>query len=239
MWNPNPIVRGVATALALIGTFIARDVTLLAIVYLIIVVPLLLFAKLGRVHTKFLLVGIIPLAIGLLLLWGVIVAAAPGMPNGSAPIEGVKHALLISVRLATIAGIFQLCFLSLPFRELIAVLARWGVKGDSRVLIASAFTIWPELQLRAGQIVTARYARGLVKDRSFTTTVRQLPFLLRPLLTWALHTGLARAELWHQQNLLENASQVSPSRRGSVTADVFYVIAALSWMAMNLTNLFR
>jgi len=239
MLTPNPIARGLATLLALIGTFLARDAMLVVVVYLLVLLPLLACLRLTRTHTKFVFVGVLPLAVGLVILWGLVVGAAPGSPHGSAPAEGVKHAILVSARLAMIAGLFQLCFLSLPFGELMGVLAKWGVKSDGQILIASAFTVWPELQLRAGQIVTARYARGLVKNRSLLTTARQLPFLLRPLLTWALHTGILRAEMWHQQNLLEKAREASPPRNGTVLGSAVFVIAAAAWLAVNLFPLIR
>ncbi|MBI4026218.1 MAG: hypothetical protein HY360_14620 [Verrucomicrobia bacterium] len=239
MLNPSPICRGLATLLALVGTFLAKDALLVASVYCAVLVPLLVSLRLLRTHAKFVLAGVLPLAIGLLILWGVVIGAAPGLPHGSAPIEGVKHAILMSLRLAMIAGLFQLCLLSLPFGELMSVLANWGIRGDGQILVAGSLTVWPELQLRAGQIVTARYARGLVKNRSLLTTIRQLPFLLRPLLTWVLHTGILRAELWHQQNLIERAREATPPKNGTIFGNAFFLGIAASWMTVNVIRFLR
>jgi energy-coupling factor transport system ATP-binding protein len=65
----------------------------------------------------------------------------------------------------------------------------------------------PEGQLRAHQIITARYARGLIVKRSRLAALAQLPHVLRPLVAWTVRAALDRADLWIHRGLLEKVQE--------------------------------
>lgn len=227
--SPGPLIRGLVAAAALLGALLIKQLHVLAAGY-VVVWALLTCNRIVRAHAKFLVVGMLPVALGVLFLWGWVVGAPPGQHPGSNPIGGVEYGLMVSVRLALVGGVFQLSFLPLPFGELMSLLARWGMRGDSRIFVACAFTLWPELKLRAEQIITARYARGLVRNRSFFSTARQFPYLLRPLLTWSLYAGIQRADMWHQQGLLRRAEETTGVYNGSVVGNVVFLLLAVAWL---------
>jgi len=233
----HPVARGLATLIGIIGVFLADNVVVLVFVWLAVIVPLCMTTGISRKHMRMNGMVVLPLCLMLVALWGWIVGAPPDQAPGSNPEAGVQYALLISFRLAVVGGIFQLCFLSIPQAELLSTFWHWGIRRDHLIVAIGAFTIWPELKLRAEQIITARYARGLLPDRRLITRFRQLPYLLRPLLVWSLRAAIQRSELWDQKRLLDRVGHIRHAYEGSRLSGAALIGISLVWLVINLVEI--
>jgi hypothetical protein len=88
MLATSPRVRGLVALLAIIGAFISPNPLLLAAGLMLGILPVVAATGLFTRFIKFVLVVILPIALGLFFVWGWLVAAPPGEPHGSAPIAG-------------------------------------------------------------------------------------------------------------------------------------------------------
>lgn len=228
----HPVVRGVATLFGIAGTLIAKEPVFPLFFWLGILVPLCLFTGLARKHIRMVGGVVLPLAIVLVAVWGVIVGAPPGAPPGSDPDGGVRYAALIALKLTVLAGLFQLCFMSIPQSELLSTFWHWGIRGDYLIVAIGAFTIWPEFKLRAEQILTARFARGLMPDRRLFTRFFQLPYMLRPLLVWSLRAAVQRSEMWGQRHLLDRLGEMRHTYQGAWISNTTLFLLSIAWVGL-------
>jgi energy-coupling factor transport system substrate-specific component len=228
----HPAARGLAALFGLAGTLMAQDTALLMFAWLGVILPMTVMTGVARPHTKVITGVVVPLGLILIAVWGWLVAAPPGGIPGTDPDGGVAYALHIAVKLAVLVGVFQLCFLSIPPSELLGTFWNWGVRGDYLIVAIGAFTIWPELRLRAEQILTARFARGLMPDRRLVTRLRQAPFILRPLFAWSLRAAIQRSEMWEQRGMLERAGRLRRRYAGAGWRNIALVGLALVWLGL-------
>jgi energy-coupling factor transport system substrate-specific component len=222
----HPVARGLATLIGIIGVFLADNVVVLVFVWLAVIVPLCMTTGISRKHMKMNGMVVLPLCLMLVGLWGWIVGAPPDQVPGSNPEAGVQYALLISFRLAVVGGIFQLCFLSIPQAELLSTFWHWGIRRDHLIVA-----------IGAEQIITARYARGLLPDRRLISRFRQLPYLLRPLLVWSLRAAIQRSELWDQKRLLDRVGHIRHAYEGSRLSGAALIGISLVWLVINLVDI--
>jgi hypothetical protein len=116
---------------------------------------------------------------------------------------------------------------------MVALFRSWGMRGELLALFIISFALWPEFALRIEQIYAARCARGLMPNRKLWTRVRQFPFILRTLFTWAISNGLARMDLWRQQNLLallEKRACAGTVATGTLPGDLCLGLMSLAWV---------
>jgi energy-coupling factor transport system ATP-binding protein len=192
-----------ALLLAVLGIFFCNNATILAAILLFGIVPWLYRVGGGWNYLRFVAFVLAPIATALLVVWGLLVKAPPGEPMGSSPSGGMLYAAIVSLRLAVLSGLFQALFQGLKGNEMLRSLREWGVSGDLLVIALATFAMVPEGKLRAEQVLMSRSARGLIGKRGWLNSNRQLPFILRPMLGWALRSAVQRAELWHHRGLLE------------------------------------
>jgi energy-coupling factor transport system permease protein len=226
----HPYARGLAAFLALVGSALINSTQPMALVVLCVLAPLLIAARVFRAYAVFCLTILLPISVGLFTVWGFLVAAPPGSTPGSNQLGGMQFAGVVTMRLALFAGIFQLAFLTIPSDQLAYTLSRWGLKKEWLIIVLGAFTLAPELARRADQIYVARYARGLAQGRSVFQRAKQLPYMLRPLMTWALRSSLQRSEIWNQRRLLTGIEASSGPTESSVFLNLFYVGLGLCWL---------
>jgi hypothetical protein len=218
-----------ATLIILVAaTFIDTRISLLPIVLIILGIFLAMDGLLP-VFLKFLLAAELPMTLMLIAVWGWIAKAPPGQPMGTDPAGGVRFALLISLRLAVLGGAFQLAMLSIPTRLLPATLRGWGLRGEGLVVALGVFAVEPELKLRAEQILVARRARGLLAGSRWAG-IKQLPYLLRPLLVWSIRSAVHRADVWEQRAMLLRVEQLpTEANPFSSTAGAISLTLAILW----------
>ena len=230
---PSPQIRGLATLLAICATLFCRNPTTLAIGLVVTIIPLTIVAGVSVKFAKFVLVIIVPIALGLLFVWGWLMGAPPGELRGSAPAAGCLYAAVIFLRLALVSGLVFVSLLSLPADRMVTLFRSWGIRGELLTLLIISFALWPEFALRTEQIYAARCARGLMPNRNLWTRAKQFPFILRTLFTWAIGNGLARMDLWRQQKLLtllERRATTSAVAAHSLLGDLCFGLMSLAWL---------
>lgn len=233
----HPIARGLAAIMAVSGTLLDTSVLGAAVAWVLVLMPLMAVSGVLRQHLRFIVTILAPISGALFLVWGWVVGAPPGAPVGSDPTGGAGFAALIALRLALLGGIGQFCFRTITPDRLVPTLQSWGVKGEGLVIAVSSLTLVPEMQLRAEQVLTARYARGFVRNRNFVTKLRQVPHLLRPLLAWILRSAIQRAEMWDQRHLLVRmAEHNADNGDSSLFKSGFYVLLAAGWLAYGFST---
>jgi energy-coupling factor transporter transmembrane protein EcfT len=228
MLRPHPIVRMLSGALGVLAAFLTSDLWLL-IAAVAAISTLVVIAGIGKRYASLCLRVFLPLAAGLLLVWGGVMGAPPGSPIGSNRIGGLMFATLVVLRLVVASGISQLCILAIPSHELPQVLSVCGIKGDLLASVVAAFVLVPELELRTQQVLTARYARGLSKNRNSWGLVAHIPMLLRPVLTWTLRSAVQRSELWSQRRLIERLEARSSGLQWSMAASILWLLPGCAW----------
>jgi energy-coupling factor transport system permease protein len=226
----------VAVILGAIGSIVTKNLDLLAIGWGLLILPLTKIFGISKQHLKFVAFIILPLFIILFGVWYFLIGAPPDRPIGSNPDGGAIYALTTVLRLAVLGGLAQIAFLPIPLDDLPYVLTQVGIKGDLLVIIVSSFALIPEFNQRANKIITARYARGLIKDRSFISRLRQLPYLIRPLLTGSLKTALDRMEIWERWGHIESFNSLSQSpKKFPKPSSFFYLAASLGWLGLAIS----
>lgn len=198
-----PVARGIALLAGVAAILVCDNFIVLAGVLGLVVLPMLIASGALKLYGRFLVFMLAPIGLALFIVWGMVVEASPGQPLGSSPTEGMIFAVLITLRIALLSGLFQAFFGGVRGDKLVTSLASWGITGDLRVIILATFAMVPEGKLRADQVLTSRLARGLVKRRSWVSNGFQIPHLLRPMFGWTLRSAIERAELWDHRHLLE------------------------------------
>jgi hypothetical protein len=232
--TPSPRVRGLVAATAIAGALVATSPALLAIGLVAVIIPLLAVLGLASRFARFAGIVILPIAAGLLFVWGWLVGAPPGEAYGSAPTAGCLYAIAVALRLALVSGVVYVCVLSEPPDRMVALFQSWGARNEFLTLLIVSLALWPEFLLRTEQIAAARCARGLMPNRTLWTRAQQFPFVLRTLFTWAIGNALARMELWRQQNLLrlleQRASATANNSAGTLIGNLLFSLCAVVWL---------
>lgn len=170
----------------------------------------------------------LPLAVMLLIVWGVIVRAPANEAAGSNPEGGWHYGAIISLRLAAMAMIFQALLLPLRGLALAAFLGRLGLPAPAVGAVCSIMELWPSFAARADRVVAARCARGLMPDRALWTRVKQLHFAIRTLFLGALSQSLERAERWETeglpQRLMQTALRQEPN--GTLSGSILWIVVS-------------
>jgi energy-coupling factor transporter transmembrane protein EcfT len=222
-----------AVILAAIGAIVTKNLVLLAIGWGLLILPLTKIVGILKRHLNFIVVFVLPLFVYLFVVWHFIIGAPPDRLIGSDPDGGTIYSLTTAIRLMVLGGLAQIAFLPIPLDDLPYVLTQVGIKGDLLVIIISSFALIPEFSQRANKIITARYARGLIKDRSFCSRLIQLPYLIRPLFTGALKTAENREKIWERWGHIESFNLLAQSpKKAPKPISFLYLAAALGWLSL-------
>jgi hypothetical protein len=233
LWEPSPWFRALASGIALGGVMFTKDV--LALVALLMICSVLLWAQGHFIQfVRFLLRIWMPVALGLMLVWGVVVQGSPDAGYRSGPTNGYWFALLVATRLAALAALFQTAVLSLRGIRLAHFLKSVGLSPSITAMLVSIFNLWPDFSRRTEQVVAARCARGLMPDRRLITRVRQVPWVLRTLFVGSLAGSLDRVDRWESDQLpqrLFEAAKIHAANSGNIMAGVLWCLIASVWTA--------
>ena len=114
-------------------------------------------------------------------------------------------------------------------------LAELGLKDEWLIAALSTTSTLPLIQATAVQIIDARFAAGLIRSRSFLSTMFQLPHILRPLFTQTLRLAVTRSDNWHQRRLMERFQlnfKVEKSKLKFLAIDYVLILLSTVWMLM-------
>lgn len=234
--RPSSRARAMAAGIALIGAVVTSKP--LALVFLVAACVGILIIQ-GKIsfYIRFLFRLWLPLAVGLCLVWGLIVRGNPQAGYGSGIANGFEFAGMVALRLAALAALFQATILSLEGLRLAAFLREVGLSPNATATLVSVFNLWPEFARRTDQVVAARCARGLMTDRRLWTRVRQFPWALRTLFVGSLGSSLDRAHRWEAERLPQRLAETVKKQSDSKTGfgvGLVWCFVAIMWTAISL-----
>ncbi|MBK7670558.1 MAG: hypothetical protein IPJ24_04055 [bacterium] len=237
MRAPHPKVRALATALAIAAALASRNLPLLLVPYALGILPLVLMSRKIGSYLRLISVLGVPVVLALVMVWGVLVAAPPNEPPQTNAAGGALFGLETGVRIMIMASIAFLGFAAVSPRERAPVFRGWGLRGDMLGAVLGAFALVPELGERADQVITARYARGLIGRARWYHRLVSLPRILRPLIAWSLRSAMQRAELWEHRRVIQRLEIQTPERRYGRWESVALVGLVSAWLAWSLAVL--
>ncbi len=220
----------------MVGVVASPSFYALAILLVFCTGTLVAQGKIGS-FARFLVRVWLPLSLGLFLVWGFLVRGSPQTGNGSGAADGVKFAAIVSLRVASLAALFQAAVLSLAGLRLASFLKSLGLSPRATATIVSIFNLWPDFARRSEQVVAARCARGLMSDRHLWTRVRQIPWTVRTLFVSALGHSLDRATRWEAEclpNRLAEASETITHAKSGWWVNASWLSAAITWTGLAL-----
>jgi hypothetical protein len=226
--SPPPFHRGLAALLAAYGAVLANTVSLLGAGFLVVLGILWVQGSL-RAFAKFALTVLLPVGVGLVIIWGFIRQGAPGSTGEASVAVGVLFATTTTMRLALLAGVFLAAMFALPPERMVHLLKTFGIHGRTLAIVVSTLNLWPDFKRHVEQVFAGRCARGLMPDRRFSTRMRQLPYAIRTLFISALGQGLDRADSWESSGLIERLENFSHS---GLTSEGYSKLVGVFWLAL-------
>ncbi len=194
------LYRGLAFLIAIAGTMISNQLYLLIVGLLFVLILLSIQGKLIE-FAKFGLTTLLPVGGILIVIWGFIRQGGPGMEKSLE--SGIQFAILTTLRLALLAGIFLAAVLTLAPEQLIHLFRTFGIRGRALAVVLSCLNLWSDFQLYIRQVYVSRCARGLMPNRRFVTRLRQFPHTVRALFISTLIHTIDRANAWENDGLIE------------------------------------
>lgn len=232
----HPYIRLAAASLAVAGIVITNNLYQLLIGWICIAIPLSIGAKLVKRHINLLLYAILPMFLLLLTVYAFLL---PMFQPGHETSQGLKFALQTALKLILYTSVFQL-LLSIPSNELHSTLRFWGIKGEGLVIYLGALTVWVDVKIKANKIVDARFARGLVKNRSFFTRIKQVPYVVRPLISCILISAVERSYSWKQKKILARVENLQATDfEYSLTINTLLLLVSLFWLLTSVYVRFK
>ncbi|HYV55436.1 MAG TPA: hypothetical protein VE933_12695 [Chitinophagaceae bacterium] len=229
----HPVTRLVATIFAIASIFINHDLLLSCGAYLILFLLLLLNVKLLRSHVRFLLVVGLPFLAMFTLVY---VVFLNNDPQGSFP-DGFSFAAFVFLRLVLLTSVLQLFFF-IPQNLLFATFSYYRLNGNLLYIWVGANVVWTDIASRSDQIITARYSRGLVANRNFLNRLKQLPYVIKPLLAGIFVTAFERSSSWKQKNILKHIEEMPRENFSfSFLRDILILLASVSWFTLSILTI--
>jgi len=227
----HPFVRIIFLFFALVGTFLCKDILIIFLFYIAVIVPLFFIQNKIFTHLKFLLLGVVPIFLSFILINIIVLQSKSG---------GWEYIFERVIRLTVYASIFQIV-LTIPENDLFNTFRKWGLKGESLVIVISAFSVWSEITNRADKIVTARLSKGYVKKRNLLSMAFQFPYTLNPLIIGVIRTAVERADSWQSKNILKLIENYRGTKNtynlilntGIVSICVFYFFSSIFLVLSN------
>jgi len=215
----NPYIRLAFLSCCLVGTILINNIVWLIGCYAFIILPLFLYGRQMKKHIQLMLLGMLPVYLSFILLYIIIL-------NGS---NGSWNFVNLSVlRLISFTSIIQLTLL-IPDQYLIFTFKSWGLKGEALITVLGAYTVWMDVNYRAGQIITARFSRGFIKKRTILQKIKQFPYILIPLVVGIIRTATERAESWEQKNMMYLVEANQPEQvKFPLLLNVYVLVISIS-----------
>ncbi len=224
----HPYVRLLFLVVFLVGTIFNDNILHLIIVYLFVLIPLFIIDNKILSHFKLVVLGIIPIFLTLILLYIFIYKKND---------YGWDFILNKTIKLTVYTSVFQLGLL-VPAQHLITTLTKWGLKGETLLVVLSAFTVPNDIISKSEKILDARFSRGFIKKRTFLNKSKQLAFVLIPLIIGVIRTSQERAESWEEKNiisLLNNYKSLTQKINYSYFLNISLTIICIIWLILPLT----
>lgn len=197
-WHALHPLTKLVTALAIIvAAFGVRWMFTSVALFAFVVLPLAVYAKIGREVLRTTFTIILPLAISLALVQGFFYPGAQDVLWQIGPFalkrEGVEFAFVTATRLVVIASAGLLVVYATHPADLALALVQAGAPYSLAYIAVTAIQLLPEMQGRAQNILNAQQARGLETQGNLFVRVRAFVPLVAPLVYSALENVQERA----------------------------------------------
>lgn len=205
-----------------------------------LLIALLAFCGQFRRHLLVVITVLVPLAAGLLLVWGFFVGAPPGLPRGSAPELGVLHAIRVVARLGIAAAVSQAAFLTIAPDTLWAAARRLGLRGTALSVVLSSFALAAGMPRIVDQTLTALKARGAIKPRQPLSRISVLPAMISNVWNRLVADQMQRVEYkWAPQRTLDRIEKIRVQIDWSKRWSMVVLIGSAFWLALALWSSFN
>ena len=182
----NPLTKVVMALCFVLIAFLSPWYWTPPALFLMVILPLVLIAKVSREYWRFILRVILPT---LLILF---VMQALFLPGGSRIIFrevfglevtdlSVRFAFRNVMRILVMISSFTILLLTTHPSELMSDLTRRGLPGQFAYVVISSLQIIPQMQAKAQTIISAQRSRGLDTQSSFLRRVSGILPLVGPL----------------------------------------------------------
>jgi energy-coupling factor transport system permease protein len=197
-WHSLYPLTKIAVAFAIVVTaFSVRWFYGSIALFVLVILPIALWAKLWREILRTSLLAVLPLAISLFLVQGFFYPGAQDVLWQFGPFalkrEGLEFAFVTGTRLLVIAGAVLLVVYSTHPADLALSLVQAGAPSSLAYIVVSAIQLLPEMQAQATGILNAQQARGLETEGSLRVRIGAFIPLLAPLIYGALENVQERA----------------------------------------------
>lgn len=230
----HPYVQVAIFIVLITGIFLTPNLFFLFAGYLIVLF-LLLASRQIHLHIKMLLIANLPFLIMLIFVYVIILKNH--VPTSD--LTGLNYSFMLFLRVTIMTSLFQQ-ILNVPAEQLLFFFRKLRVNKSLLIVIVSSFTIWKDFISKGDRIVTARLARGFLKNRSIANRIKQVPFIIKPLLAVTLISSLERAASWKQRKLLLKIIEIDSNilRRVNYSLSFNIVILAIVsfWLFMIILN---
>jgi len=221
----HPYIRLIFLIGSIAGTILINKPALLLLFYATLILPLFVFSGQIKKHINLLLFGMLPIFLSFVLLYIIVLNGNNG---------GWDFIVLKILKLSLFTSVVQIT-LSIPSDNLIHTFKKWRFNGDSLITVLGAFTVWADVNYRAGKIITARFSRGFIGKRTIINKAKQFPFVLVPLVIGILRTATERAESWEQKNILHLLENVEIEKSNySIYLNALLLFVSICWSAFGV-----
>lgn len=157
-------------------------------------------------------------------------------PNNTIVTQSFQQQQLTPLlRLFVVVSLLHVVSIRLSIRDGVDFLGALRLPQDLVLVATSSLTLFPLMRKKVDEVLTARYARGLLKKRNPLSGIFQLPYTIRTLLAFSLTSADARASVWAHENTI---NRLHTHQRTSATRFDITILAPASvimvWTAFEL-----
>lgn len=198
VWHALHPLTKLAVALALIvAAFSVRWFFFSSALYVLIIFPIAVWARIWRELLRTTFFVILPIAISLVLVQGFFFPGARDVIFQIGPLalkrEGLEFAFVTATRLFVVAGAGLLVVYCTHPVDLALALVQMGAPYPFAYIVVSAIQLLPEMQARAESILNAQQARGLETTGGWRVRLAAFVPIISPLVYGALANVQERA----------------------------------------------
>lgn len=221
----NPYIRLLFLVCTIIGILLINNTLVLSVYYLLVILPVFIYSGQLKTHTQLLAFGMIPIFLTFILLYILVLKGEEG---------GWNFIFLRIIKLVIVTSAIQLTLL-IPSSFMTTTLKKWHIKGEALITVLGAFTVWTDVMNRTQKILTARFSRGFIQERTVIEKIKQFPSVLIPLIIGVLRTSTERAESWEQKDVLYLMEiNKMKSIKTSSFLNYFLLITSLAWFTIGI-----
>jgi len=207
------------------GAIFCINNLLLLIFWLIFLLPLMILTGNAKSHFSFLLVVVLPMSIMLSFLFWIV------LDHSGDNFNTVTQTIL---KLICYTTVVQLALL-IPSNQVYYTFKMWGMKGDTLVTFLGSYIVWVDVINRSDKILTARFARGFISERKFLTMLKQIPYLLIPLIIGIIRTATERSESWEQKKILYRIEFITTQKvKHNMFLNSGIIFIGIVWLSVNI-----